>query len=846
MMDIDGILKEYDRMYDNHTLAYIYGYLEGKIGEAFSEQDWGAALSLLNEMLGLCREMSKPKEGMKYCALTLKLIDKLGLTGTVDYATTLINIANDYRAFGEYEQAEKAFEEVERIYKANLAEDSLLYAGLYNNYALLYQEQGDYSLAKEKLLQSLNVIDRYEDEKIKQAITRSNLGATILRISAGQKVDGADGEAAGENSGKGDCEWRLTYREAVRYIREALDIFEEAGKEDYHYNGALAAMGDAMYMAEKYYEALDYYDKALKELEKHVGRNDGYYRVKTNYNMALEKFYSDWSGDDGNSAGLYADMGINMKRCLHFYREYGERFLQDKYGAYAERIAVGLVGEGSDCFENDDYISMDHDYSVGFCMWLTDRDYEEIGERLQRDYEELVKKFEDESPLAYGGTKLFVDKRRGVMKISSFYQEYIGATLYGQIVKDAGYVNLDSFGQHKQLLLEIPMEQLSVVTNGRVFRDVLGIFSGIRKALLSYYPDNVRNLLIAKELYHFSQNAQSNYPRMMGRHDYVTAQICIGQAMNAAMKLVYLLNKKYAPYYKWLRRGIDRLAIMKETGALLDEIAAVPGQRQAWQGRNYNPYEINDEDKVIPLFERLAGMIAAELKKQHIVSKDIDGDDLFLDRYSKEIMAMENKCSTSELIDKIVQEEWEQFDKVVNEGGRAECQDNWTTFSIMRKSQYQAWSEELLVSYYNDIKTAKCQGWNLITEKYARMMESTAPDKFAELADKLPQRSPQRIAIQETVIAIQVGWMEEFAAKYPKMAANARSIRTSEDSAYNTSYETYLRGELGTYSEETFILYGRFVADLQKRGANLAYMIMNNTAKLYGYQSVEDAESKIG
>ena len=87
--------------------------------------------------------------------------------------------------------------------------------------------------------------------------------------------------------------------------------------------------------------------------------------------------------------------------------------------------------------------------------------------------------------------------------------------------------------------------------------------------------------------------------------------------------------------------------------------------------------------------------------------------------------------------------------------------------------------------------------------------------------------------------------MEEFAKKYPKMAGNARSIRTSEDSAFNTSYETYLRGEISTYSEETFILYSKFIVSLLQNNRNLAFEIMENTAKLYGYHSLADAERRI-
>ena len=97
--------------------------------------------------------------------------------------------------------------------------------------------------------------------------------------------------------------------------------------------------------------------------------------------------------------------------------------------------------------------------------------------------------------------------------------------------------------------------------------------------------------------------------------------------------------------------------------------------------------------------------------------------------------------------------------------------------------------------------------------------------------------------ITEEIIKIQVSWMEDFAEKYPKMAGNARSIHTSEDTPFNTSYETYLRGELGTYSETTFILYGRFITALLKENRNLAYETMSNTAGFYGYENIEVAET---
>ena len=205
----------------------------------------------------------------------------------------------------------------------------------------------------------------------------------------------------------------------------------------------------------------------------------------------------------------------------------------------------------------------------------------------------------------------------------------------------------------------------------------------------------------------------------------------------------------------------------------------------------------------------------------------------------------QNKNAHAELVERIIKNEWGAFDKVLNEGGRADCQDNWNTFHLMRASQYNIWPEEMLVQYVTDFELAKNQGRNLIMEKYAYMEASTAPDEYNKIKESLPEVSEEKMAIINHIVQIQVKWMEEFSEKYPHMAGNSRSIHTYEDNAYNTSYETYLRGELMTYSPDMLILYGRFVVELVQEGRNLAYMTMEQTAFLYGYDSVDAAEMSL-
>ena len=193
-------------------------------------------------------------------------------------------------------------------------------------------------------------------------------------------------------------------------------------------------------------------------------------------------------------------------------------------------------------------------------------------------------------------------------------------------------------------------------------------------------------------------------------------------------------------------------------------------------------------------------------------------------------------------IDDIILLEFKQFQATQNEGGRAECQDDFETFNIMRKSQYLAWDDDLIKSYYNDLLQAESKPWNLVTEKYARMMESTSPDEYRALADKLPRRNAERLNIQEEIIKIRVRQEEEFARQYPNLHDTARPIHTSEDTPWDTSFETYQRGELGTYSDETVNLYHDMIMRMDKNGENLSEKTVANMVKFYGFDSVKSAD----
>lgn len=195
------------------------------------------------------------------------------------------------------------------------------------------------------------------------------------------------------------------------------------------------------------------------------------------------------------------------------------------------------------------------------------------------------------------------------------------------------------------------------------------------------------------------------------------------------------------------------------------------------------------------------------------------------------------------MIEQLILLEWEMFQNVHNAGGPASCQNDFSTFELMRKSQFLAWPEDLQNSYLQDLTLAKEQGRNLVMEKYAYMMESTHPEEFESLRPFLPDVEETARQIIEGIISIQLIWREDFAKAYPHLSGQSRMIHTNEDQSDDTSFETYLRGELKTYSKATLTLYAAMAVAYCKEHKNLTTMIMENTVKAYGYDSLEAAEA---
>ena len=230
-----------------------------------------------------------------------------------------------------------------------------------------------------------------------------------------------------------------------------------------------------------------------------------------------------------------------------FYKEYGEPMLKERFPHLLPLIAVGLVGAGSECLGYDDDISRDHDFEAGFCIFLPD---ETIVDRkaefeLERAYSALPKEF-----MGYKRSVLSPvgGNRHGVMRTAEFFA--------GKTGTPDGVLSLgDWFFLSEQSLAE--------ATDGKIFYDGLGEVTAIRERLADM-PNDVRLKKLAGNLLVMGQAGQYNYPRCIARGDTAAAQLAVFEFVKAALNVAFLLNRRYAPYYKWTFRALAELSVLSE------------------------------------------------------------------------------------------------------------------------------------------------------------------------------------------------------------------------------------------------------------------------------------------
>ena len=245
-----------------------------------------------------------------------------------------------------------------------------------------------------------------------------------------------------------------------------------------------------------------------------------------------------------------------------YYQQHGRKMIAERFPMFSDRIAIGLVGPGSECFGFDDEWSRDHDWGPGFCLWLSDEDYASVGDAIQQAYDRLPDRF-----MGFGQRKTSPGEawRVGVIRTRDFFTRLTG---------------LDQPPESIYEWLRIPEHALAACVNGRVFTDPLGDVTRWRQAIGSYYPEDIRLKKIASRCITVAQSGQYNFPRALQRGERFAAHAARTQFCSDIISLVFLLNCRFMPFFKWIHRAVADLPILgADVHTQIDRLLASPEPR---------------------------------------------------------------------------------------------------------------------------------------------------------------------------------------------------------------------------------------------------------------------------
>jgi hypothetical protein len=221
--------------------------------------------------------------------------------------------------------------------------------------------------------------------------------------------------------------------------------------------------------------------------------------------------------------------------------ELARRFYESEVGPRLAGTphAAGLLGPGSEVLGYDDAVSTDHDFGVRVQVFL---------------------------PPAAVPPDLSAATGAGRVDVStaeSFFTDHLGTD-------PAAGLSLTDW-------LVTPTQTLATLTAGAVFHDPLRLLASRRDAL-AWYPDDVWRYVLAAGWLRIGQE-QAFVGRAGGRGDDLGSRVVAARLVRDLMRLTFLVQRRWAPYSKWLGRAFADLPLAAAIGPPLADALAAAGWR---------------------------------------------------------------------------------------------------------------------------------------------------------------------------------------------------------------------------------------------------------------------------
>lgn len=285
-MNVEKFYETLDSYFTKQQIDKVDPFLVSSLEQAKEEEDYGAYISICNEMIGFYRSISAFEKAYIAAEDVLLLMEELNMENTEHFATTLLNAATAYRAAGDYTTALRYYKQAFQIYDGILPPQDYRYAGLYNNMSILLEKMEENEEAISYANQALSIIETLEGSETETATTMTNLALLYFKVDQ--------------------------FGQAKEFLEKALSLFEQNdGQSNEHYSGALAGVAEAWYRMGDYAKSLEYYEKALTEIKRHYGENMGYALLCENCAAVCKKM-----GDDEKRES-YLKRGKEVREKIH-------------------------------------------------------------------------------------------------------------------------------------------------------------------------------------------------------------------------------------------------------------------------------------------------------------------------------------------------------------------------------------------------------------------------------------------------------------------------------------------------------------------------------------------------
>lgn len=261
-----------------------------------------------------------------------------------------------------------------------------------------------------------------------------------------------------------------------------------------------------------------------------------------------------------------------------FYCEAVRPLLREGFPALT--YSAARIGGGSDVLGFDTPMSTDHDWGPRVDLFLSQADAprhaedvrEFLARRLPREFRGYPTGFTPPDPADNGTQRMdsgaadgTINHRVSVQTVGAFLADHLGVDSVDASTPE------DWLSFSEQSLLE--------VTAGAVFHDGLGELTRLR-TLLEYYPRDVWLYRLAAQWRRLGQEEP-----FVGRcgvlDDDLGSRIIAARLVRDLMRLFFLMERRYAPYSKWLGTAFAQLWCHETVSPLLNQAL----RAETWQER---------------------------------------------------------------------------------------------------------------------------------------------------------------------------------------------------------------------------------------------------------------------